>query len=49
MHVEKVNAPILIWTGHKNETVHWGHTIEFYIGLKRKKKGSCITIQRKGA
>lgn len=38
MDVEKVNAPILLWTGQKDETVHWGHTIEFYIGLKRNKK-----------
>lgn len=36
--VDKVNAPILLWTGQLDETVHWGHTMEFYIGLKRNNK-----------
>ena len=38
MNVEKVNAPVLLWTGKKDESVHWGHTMEFYIGLKRNNK-----------
>lgn len=36
--VEKVNAPMLLWTGMKDENVPWNRTMEFYIGLKRNKK-----------
>ncbi len=35
---DKVNAPILLWTGTNDENVHWGHTMEFYIALKRSHK-----------
>lgn len=36
--VENVSAPILIWTGRKDENVHWDQTMEFYVGLKRNNK-----------
>lgn len=36
--VEKVNAPVLLWTGMKDENVPWDRTMEFYIGLKRNRK-----------
>ncbi|KQT20831.1 hypothetical protein ASG31_16735 [Chryseobacterium sp. Leaf404] len=34
-YVDQVSAPILLWTGLKDENVKWDHTMEFYIGLKR--------------
>ncbi|MEA5046863.1 MAG: prolyl oligopeptidase family serine peptidase [Petrimonas sp.] len=37
-HVDRVNAPILIWTGKKDQNIYWEQTMEFYIGLKRNKK-----------
>lgn len=37
-NAEKVNAPILLWTGKKDENIKWDQVMEFYIGLKRNKK-----------
>ena len=37
-YVDQVQAPILLWTGMKDENVQWEHTMEFYIGLKRYAK-----------
>lgn len=37
-HVEKVNAPIFLWAGKKDENIAWDQVMEFYIGLKRNKK-----------
>ncbi|MGN7706897.1 prolyl oligopeptidase family serine peptidase [Chryseobacterium sp. 22543] len=37
-NVDKVNAPILLWTGNKDQNVPWDQTMEFYIGLKRNNK-----------
>lgn len=37
-YVENVNAPMLIWTGKKDENVKWDHTMEFYVGLLRNRK-----------
>lgn len=37
-NVEKVNAPILLWAGKKNENIKWDQVMEFYIGLKRNNK-----------
>ncbi|PWN64142.1 alpha/beta hydrolase family protein [Chryseobacterium viscerum] len=37
-NVEKVNAPILLWAGKKDENIAWDQTMEFYIGLKRNQK-----------
>jgi len=36
--VDRVNAPILLWTGMKDENVRWDHTMELYLGLKRSNK-----------
>lgn len=36
--VDRVNAPMLLWTGTKDENVRWDHTMEFYLGLKRSNK-----------
>ncbi|AZA87641.1 hypothetical protein EG349_12995 [Chryseobacterium shandongense] len=36
--VDCVNAPMLLWTGMKDENVRWDHTMEFYLGLKRSNK-----------
>lgn len=36
--VEKVNAPVLLWTGMKDQNIDWNQTMEFYIGLKRNNK-----------
>ena len=37
-YVDQVNAPILIWTGMKDQNIYWEQTMEFYIGLKRNNK-----------
>lgn len=37
-YVDKVNAPILLWTGMKDQNIDWQQTMEFYIGLKRYNK-----------
>jgi dipeptidyl aminopeptidase/acylaminoacyl peptidase len=36
--VDKVNAPVLLWTGEKDQNIYWEQTMEFYIGLKRNNK-----------
>ncbi len=38
LNVEKVNAPILLWAGKKDENIAWDQVMEFYIGLRRNKK-----------
>lgn len=38
LNVDKVNAPILLWAGKKDENIVWDQVMEFYIGLKRYKK-----------
>jgi len=37
-NVEKVNNPVLLWTGKRDENIDWEQTMEFYIGLKRNNK-----------
>lgn len=37
-YADRVNAPILLWTGKKDQNIYWEQTMEFYIGLKRNKK-----------
>ncbi|SHK84783.1 alpha/beta hydrolase family protein [Chryseobacterium polytrichastri] len=37
-NVEKVNAPILLWAGKKDENIAWDQGMEFYVGLRRNKK-----------
>lgn len=37
-YVEKISAPILLWTGTKDQNVPWDQTTEFFIGLKRNEK-----------
>lgn len=34
-YVDQVSAPILLWTGKKDENVQWDQTMEFFMGLKR--------------
>ncbi|WP_053003966.1 alpha/beta hydrolase family protein [Sphingobacterium sp. Ag1] len=38
LSVERVNAPMLLWTSKKDRTVIPSQTMEFYIGLRRYKK-----------
>lgn len=38
LNVEKVNAPILLWSGKQDENVPWDQTMEFFMGLKRHNK-----------
>lgn len=38
LHVENVNAPILLWTGKQDENVPWDQTMEFFMGLRRHEK-----------
>lgn len=37
-NLEKVNAPILLWTGKQDENVPWDQTMEFFMGLRRHNK-----------
>lgn len=37
-YVDRVNAPILLWTGKEDQNIYWEQTMEFYIGLKRNRK-----------
>ncbi len=37
-YVDQVDAPILLWTGMKDQNIYWEQTMEFYIGLKRNRK-----------
>jgi dienelactone hydrolase len=37
-NAEKVNAPILLWTGKQDQNVPWDQTTEFFMGLKRSEK-----------
>lgn len=37
-YVDQVDAPILLWTGMKDQNIYWEQTMEFYIGLKRNNK-----------
>jgi dipeptidyl aminopeptidase/acylaminoacyl peptidase len=47
-YVEKVNAPILLWTGREDENVPWDQTTEFFIGLKRSGKPVIALFYPKG-
>jgi acetyl esterase/lipase len=38
LNVEKVSAPILLWTGKQDENVPWDQTMEFFMGLRRHHK-----------
>jgi dipeptidyl aminopeptidase/acylaminoacyl peptidase len=38
LNVERVNAPILLWTGKQDENVPWDQTMEFFMGLRRHNK-----------
>lgn len=46
--VEKVNTPILLWTGIQDHNVLWDQTMEFYIGLKRIQKPVIALFYTKG-
>lgn len=37
-HAEKVNRPILLWTGQEDKNIFWEQTMEFYLGLRRNNK-----------
>jgi len=37
-YVDQLDAPILLWTGMKDQNIYWEQTMEFYIGLKRNSK-----------
>ena len=37
-HAEKVNSPMLLWTGMQDYNIFWEQTMEFYMGLRRSKK-----------
>lgn len=37
-YADKVNAPILLWAGKKDENIKWDQSLEFYVGLKRNNK-----------
>lgn len=35
---DRVNRPVLLWTGKKDLNVHWEQTLNFYLGLRRYNK-----------
>lgn len=35
---DRVNRPVLLWTGKKDMNVHWEQTLNFYLGLRRYNK-----------
>ncbi|MCJ8498615.1 prolyl oligopeptidase family serine peptidase [Chryseobacterium salipaludis] len=37
-HAEKVNKPILLWTGMLDQNIDWNQTMEFYLALRRNHK-----------
>lgn len=37
-HAEKVNRPILLWTGKQDQNINWEQTMEFYLALRRAKR-----------
>lgn len=37
-HAERVQKPILLWTGKKDYNIFWEQTMEFYLGLRRNHK-----------
>ncbi|MDR6919502.1 prolyl oligopeptidase family serine peptidase [Chryseobacterium sp. 2987] len=48
LNVDKVNAPILLWAGKKDENIQWDQVIEFYMGLRRYKKNVIALFYPKG-
>jgi len=48
LNVEKVDAPILLWAGKKDENIQWGQVMEFYMGLRRYKKDVIALFYPKG-
>lgn len=47
-NVEKVSAPMLLWTGKKDFNVLWDHTMEFYLGLMRNGKQAIALFYPEG-
>ncbi|WP_449397658.1 alpha/beta hydrolase family protein [Chryseobacterium wanjuense] len=45
-HAEKVNVPILLWVGKKDENIDWQQTMEFYLALRRNKACDCSILSR---
>ena len=39
-NADKVQAPILLWTGDKDQNVNWEQTMEYFLSLKRSGKKS---------
>ncbi|MCS3869469.1 dienelactone hydrolase [Chryseobacterium ginsenosidimutans] len=37
-HADKVNDPILLWAGKKDENIDWQQSMEFYLALRRNNK-----------
>ena len=37
-YADQVSAPVLLWTGMKDQNIYWEQTMEFYTGLKRNNK-----------
>lgn len=48
LNVEKVSAPMLLWTGKKDFNVLWDHTMEFYLGLMRNGKQAIALFYPEG-
>ena len=43
-HVENVKTPILLWSGKKDQQVHWTQSIEMFLALKRLGKKSKLLL-----
>ncbi|MFC0778692.1 prolyl oligopeptidase family serine peptidase [Flavobacterium sp. HJSW_4] len=44
MHVDKINTPVLLWTGKQDKIVDTHQSFEYYLALRRLQK-KCILIQ----
>lgn len=48
LYVEKMNAPILLWAGKKDNNVPYDQSMEFFIALKRYKKDVVALFYKNG-
>lgn len=39
-NADKVQAPILLWTGDRDQNIDWEQTMEYFLSLKRSGKNA---------
>nr|WP_277875379.1 prolyl oligopeptidase family serine peptidase [Aequorivita sp. KMM 9714] len=48
-HVEKIETPLLLWTGNTDTNVNWSQSVQMFLALKRlKKKAKLILYDKEG-